>query len=510
MSSVDSTLGRLAQSASIVFVGIVLGHVLALVGQVLLARTLGPTTFGHVALAYTIVSTVASLAHLGVGDGVTRLLSADQSSTNWKRILRSGYAIVLLGGVGGAVLVYLFRFRLAAFMNDDTLPWLLLAFVPYILVYPLSKVPFAALRASQRSISAVISREVGPRVLGLVAFATLALFGNLLAGAVAYWLAIPTTTAVLSLYYLQHDHPFGTVARRLPDRESLAELWSFSWPLAFSTSIFVLLSKLDVLMIGYFLDPRAVGWYQAISPLRGATMIAVGAFSFLFLPIATTYYGNGNIDGLNRLYVVASKWTVLATFPFVVVFSLFASEVVRVFFGPAYAPAAPALAVLIVGTFIRTLTGLDGDIVKAIDRPRVELVSAFVGLVANGILNFVLIPAFGIVGAAAATAVGYGLYNAVEVIIVYRAIGSHPFSRNAIKPLVPTTLAGVALARLTAGIELGLVGLVGIGVLISLLQLLSVVLTRSLDETDMFLIERIEERSGIDLLWLKSRVRRRS
>lgn len=510
MSSVDSSLGRLARSAGIVFVGIVLGHVLGLVGEVLLARTLGPATFGHVALAYTVVSTVGSLAHLGVEDGITRLLSADKSSANWERVVRSGYVVVLFGGVVAAVIVYLFRFRLAAVMNDETLPWLLVAFVPYVLVYPFSKVSFAALRASQRSINAVVSREVGPRVLGLIAFGAFALTGETLVGAVAYWLAIPATIAVLSLYYLRRDLPFGDVVRRLPDRETLAELWSFSWPLAFSTSIFVLLSNLDVLMIGYFLDSQAVGFYRAISPLRGATMIAVGAFSFLFLPVATTYYSNGNIEGLNRLYIVSTKWTVLATFPFVVVFSVFAPEAVRTFFGPAYAPAAPALVVLIVGTFVRTLTGLDGDVVKAIDRPQIELTSAVVGLVANGVLNLVLIPEFGIVGAAAATVAGYGLYNIVEVAVIYRAIGSHPFSLDSIKPLVPTALVGVVLARLTADIELGLVGLIAAGGLIAVVQLLSVVLTRSLDETDVLLIERVEERSGIDLSWFKSGVRRRS
>jgi O-antigen/teichoic acid export membrane protein len=172
--------------------------------------------------------------------------------------------------------------------------------------------------------------------------------------------------------------------------------------------------------------------------------------------------------------------------------------VVRAFFGAAYVPAAPALAVLTAGLFVRALVGLNGDVAKAIDRPKIELRSVAVAVVVDVALNAVLIPRYGIVGAAAATAAGYAVYNLVEVVAIHRAVGSHPFAAATLVPLGPTLVVAVGIDALVVG-PVGLSGLVGIGLVLVVVHLGSMALTGSLDESDRLLARRLDERLGTDL-----------
>jgi O-antigen/teichoic acid export membrane protein len=504
VSSLDDALGGLAESAAVVFVGLVVGRLLSLLGQVLIARTLGPTAFGHVALAYTVVTMVGTLALLGTHEGVTRQMSASDTAGERRRLLRSGYAMALVGACLVAILVYLARFEIASALNDERLPGLLIPFLPFLVANATARVSFGALRSFGRSVAAAVARDLGPRVVALAVFGLFVVAGEPVSGAVAYWVVVPVVMTVLAIAYLHQELATHRILGGLPDAETTRSLWSFSWPLAVGASFFLLLSNVDVLMIAYFLDPRSVGLYRAIQPLRQVTTFVLTAFTFLFLPLATEYYDRGNFAALDRLYTVSTKWAVVVTVPPVLVFTLFAPEVVRAFFGAAYVPAAPALAVLTAGLFVRALVGLNGDVTKAIDRPRIELYSVAIAVVVDIALNAALIPRYGIVGAAFATAVGYAVYNLLEVGAIYRAVGSHPFAANTLKPLVPTMLVGVGIERLTAGIAPSLVLLVGIGVTLAVVHLGALVLTNSLDEADLILFERVEERTGIDFRRVKS------
>jgi O-antigen/teichoic acid export membrane protein len=374
-------------------------------------------------------------------------------------------------------------------------------------VSALARVSFGALRAHKRSLAATVSRDIGSRIGALLVFGVFVYAGEAFFGAVAYWVMTPLIMFLLAGYFVHTELSLGRVFSRVPDRDVARELWEFSWPLALGASFFLLLSNVDVLMIGYFMDPQSVGLYRAVQPLRQITTFVLVAFTFLFLPIATEYYDNDEIEALNQLYTVSTKWIVAITYPPVLLFTLFASDVVRVLFGADYTAASPALAVLTAGLFLRTLVGLNGDMTKAIGRPKIELYSVPVAVLFNIGLNFLLIPQYGIVGAALGTVVGYAVYNFIEVAGIYWIVGSHPFSTNSLKPLVPTLLVGIGLTQLTGDVRLSLVTIAAIAIILSIIHVFSIIVTRSLSRADLILVEQFEEQTNLDLGRLKSFLR---
>ncbi len=501
MSDDDSTLAALGTSAAVVFAATMLGKAIALLAEVLIVRSLPPSLYGQISYAYSITFALGSVFLFGINEGVTRQYSASDDALYRGRIVAAGFSMALFAGVVAAAGVFLFRARIAQLANAEYLDRLLVLFVPYLLVFPLAKVSFATLRGQKRTLQSVLARQIGGKGVAFVALAVAVLWGRSFYGALAYWNGFPLVMFGLSVLFLARGSVTTRPRRLLPDSRSLVDLWSFSWPLALGSVVFLLLAQLDVLMIGYFLDSDAVGYYRAVQPLKNAAMIALGAFTFLFLPTATERFNEGK--SLGGIFTITTKWVLLVTIPLIFTFGFFAGEVTRVFFGAEYLPAAPVLSVLVLGLFFRAVSGLNGDMVKAIDRPRIELYSGAVGLVSNFVLNVVLIKRWGIVGAAAATVVGYVFYNGIELLWIYRLTRATPFSGNIAKVTTSMTAVAAVTAYLSPQ-RIGLLGLLSVGAFFVIVEAVVLVLTRSVDEADIELIETVESRLDLDLDLVKT------
>lgn len=497
MTSVADSLSGIARSAALIFGGSVFGRGVGLLCETLIARSLSPTVFGRVSLAYTVAIAVGGVLLLGIHDGVTRLYTAAEDDAERESVVRAGYALSLSAAVVGATGVVLAADAVEVLMGTPDLGRYLRLFAPYVLVYPLSRVSIGLLRGQQQSRGVVVARNLSGRLVGVAVLGVAFALGRQTVGAVAYWLAVPLAVLLTALYFAGWQNAFRGVSSRLPSGSTLREMWSFSWPLALGSIVFLLLSNLDVLMIGYFLEPSKVGYYRSIQPLRQATTVVLGAFSFLFLPLATQYFERGDFAGLDAIFTTVTKWTVLVTLPPVLVLVFFSETVVSLLLGPAYLPAAVPLSILAGGLFLRAVAGLDGDVVQAIDRPKIELQAAALGLCINVTLNVALIPAFGIAGAAAATVCGYGAYNAFELFLIYRATGVTPFSLHTLKPIVASTaVVGAASVAVSRG---GIVALTAAVALAVGVVAAAAIVTRSVEEVDLELLARAETKTGRDL-----------
>lgn len=504
MSSIKESFSDLAKSAVIIFIATSSARTLGLFGEILVVRSLDPKIYGHLALAYTIIVVVSQLSLFGVPAGVTRLMSANDDIATKRGFLISGYWIIATIAIVMSLIVFGTRFYIAAFLNDERLADLIPLFTPYLLIHPVAMVSFAALRSQKRSIGALASRYLGPR-LASVSILILALtFGpKSILPPTLYWVSFPLFIFLGTTFVTHKNLNLRLGFSEHPSFDRITELFNFSWPLAISSVIFLLMARLDILMIGFFLESQQVGFYRAIQPLRQVTEFTMVSFTFIFLPLATEKYSSNLISELEELYTVSTKWIAAVTFPFVLVFSLFSRDLIIVFFGEQYLPAAPAMTILISGLYIRALVGLNGDIVKAIDRPKIELFAGGIGVFVNFVLNLYLIQDFGITGAAFGTVLGYAAYNIIEVGAIYHYTKVTPFSLDNFKPLVVTGVIAVGIRVLLSDASLQLLGLVGIGIFFILLQIGSMILTRSLNEADVSLIENIEEKTGKDLRWLK-------
>lgn len=495
MSDLTDDLLSIVRSAGIVFAGTVLGRGFGFVGHILIANALLPTRFGTVGLAFTVVSMIGTVALVGIPKAVPRRMS--ESARDSQGVVASAYSVAVPLGATSATFVYLFPETVATAFGSPEVAGVLRPFSLYLLCYPVAMVAIAGLRGNEQSLRATVVRDIVSPALPVGLFLVVATLGYPYLGAVAYYVLIQSLIAVLGTVVLVRgfDDPFGDLRSRLTE---VPDLVSFAWPLALSANLILLMNNLDILMLGYFGGPESVGYYKTVQPLGRLAMLPLTSFTFLYLPVVTRYYEVGEIDFLGDVFTATTKWVSLLAFPLVLTFALFPESVIRLFYRPEYLPAAAALGVYTVGIFSRVFVGPNGAMVKAIDKTRVDLISAAAGVLVNVVLNVLLIPEFGIVGAALATGVGFLVYNLTEVGVVYREIGVHPFSLNTVKPLLVTAAVALVVRQGLQSDAVGIVGLAVFGAGIGALELFALVGTRSIDRQDDILLLRLLDRVGVD------------
>jgi O-antigen/teichoic acid export membrane protein len=151
------------------------------------------------------------------------------------------------------------------------------------------------------------------------------------------------------------------------------------------------------------------------------------------------------------------------------VFILYPQAVISGFIGTKYLPASGALIILSLAMFSRILVGPNSETARAIDLPKIDLKSSIGGININIILNILLVPVFGIAGAAFATLLGYLVYNLSVNTFIYKYINIHPFSIDLFKVLA-FTFTLCLLSRIIIGSDITLTNLIFLGIIIEIIQ----------------------------------------
>jgi len=183
---------------------------------------------------------------------------------------------------------------------------------------------------------------------------------------------------------------------------------------------------------------------------------------------------------------------------------LFPEAVLNLFFGPTYIAAAPALRILSLGFITSNLFGPNHSILLAMGKSRFIMWTALAAAIVSVLLNVILIPPLGIVGAAIAMSVSVVLAKAVIAVRVFSLCRAQPLSKNLIKPVI----ASVLLASLFWFVTRTLVTvswwmLLLLFVVYFAIYGIAVVLTRSFDKEDIALLLELEKRSGINVAPVK-------
>jgi O-antigen/teichoic acid export membrane protein len=193
-----------------------------------------------------------------------------------------------------------------------------------------------------------------------------------------------------------------------------------SWPLILSGVVIMIYMRIDQVMIGQMVGDGEVGVYSAAVRLAEVWyFVPMAVVSSVFPSVVEArrvsdelFYGR-----LQKLYNLMAFMAYIVAIP--VTFA--AGPVVKILFGPAYERAGPMLALLIwAGLF--TNLGVDrSSFLTAMNWTRVHFLTVSLGCVINVLLNLLLIPRYGGMGAVVASCVAYW-FAAHGSCFVYRPL----------------------------------------------------------------------------------------
>jgi O-antigen/teichoic acid export membrane protein len=230
---------------------------------------------------------------------------------------------------------------------------------------------------------------------------------------------------VFSLHFLRQAIPDDV---RKSDSVFKTKAWIQSAiPLIFMGSMYVLNSNADILMLGSMLGAEAAGIYKAST--RGAELVV---FSLMIInpalsPIVSRLHTAGNRVRLQRGITRTARIGLLLALP-IAAFLMSFGEWFLSLFGPEFVQGHMALSILSAGQVINVAAGSVAVILVMTGNERIAALGVAVSTLVNISLNALLIPLWGIEGAALATAISIVLWNVVLVRSVWTLLGVDPTS----------------------------------------------------------------------------------
>ncbi len=447
MADTDA-LQRIGAGSLWIGAGFVAGSVLEYGVKVVLARFLGPESYGVFTQGLAVAQVTAVIALLGLHRGMPRFVSYYKgldAPGHVAAAIRTSFLLGTGGGIVASIGLFAAAPVIATVFEEPALVGPLRLFAAAILPLGLYYLTIAVLRGRQNARDKVLLSDVGLPVVEIVLLAVLLSLGYGVTGAVtAYLLAVIAAAGVgLLLARRAISQPIrsaGFVPR---------ELVTFCWPLLVVSIALVINKWIDVLMLGWLTESADVGVYEVSLSIAGFTNIFLVSVNYMFMPVASELWAEDRGDAIKDTYRTTTRWVVTGLLPLVTILLLYPGELLQLLFGSAYAAGATAMSVLTVGYGFGTAVGPAGMALIAVDRTKRFMTAMIILGLADILLNLLLIPRYGIVGAAIGMTAGVIVANLLLLVFLRRNLGFQPYSRA----YLPAVGAAIGASSIGIGLQ---------------------------------------------------------
>lgn len=396
-----------------------LGLVGFLVMNAVLARGLGVEAFGHYAFVLSVVLLLSMAARQGMDSGILRFVSVYSAQQKWGflkgvlvwMMIRVGVVAVAVSFFGFAVLLVAGPF--AAPGLRETGFWGLI-FLPLV---TLSQINQNALRGRlwivRAQIPDLVIRPYGVTlVVSLLYWAGVSVDGG---DAMAITAVSAAVGLVLGWVWLRNSLP-GEVFSVAAEHEPKAWRQVSTQLLLVSGAGFVL-TQMDIVMLGLLTTTDQSGLYSIASRLSAISIFAIVALGSIGAPMIASLYAREDTEALARLVKLMARISLATLVPMGLLFAVLGPFILS-FFGDQFVVVYVPLLVLVGG---QTLAACFGPAAMLLTMTSAEDTAARVllfSVVANLMLNGLLIPQFGMLGASIATA----LTTAIPACVMFFAV----------------------------------------------------------------------------------------
>lgn len=445
---------RLLKGAGINFIGAI-GKFLTPAYLILANQIYGPAVFGLFALALAPLEMLNNFVAAGFKDAVERFAARDpdeQPATDeiysviWRALLwvlgLSVVAVGLVALVGKPLVVYAW--------GRPELYEVLLLFSANVPMMGLTLVLLAATRALMvMHAEVVVGSFTVPLglILGAAALHPIvpSVYGLVLAQTAANFLGLVLAVVYFARYYSLRRL---WAARRVVGREQLV---GFALPQSANMMLTMAQWNIDVMMLGGFVGDAQIGLYRTAAEIARSLTQLRFVFSSVYSPLVARYARERNVAAMQESFSVISRWVMAVAAPLTVLVFLYRGEILWLF-NPAYRQEVLFMSLLLVGPLFNAATGLTGNILVMAGYPIYNLLNGILLTVVNLVLNWLLIPQWGLAGAAFATMVSALGTGTLQIVEVRWLIGVKVDWRKLLRPSVGAGLAlgaGLGVLALT-------------------------------------------------------------
>jgi O-antigen/teichoic acid export membrane protein len=497
MSDADQAIRDVVKGASLVYVGLFVELLVAFVAQVIAARYLSVSDFGGITTGTALLDVGAIVGGLGLAAGLTRYLP--RVGDDEKRALTmTAVAVTAVTSFAIGLAISLnASFVAREVFGDASVTTSIRIFGAAIPFAALLNVAVGGIRGQKQALHRVIVKNLLHPIARIVLVVGVVTYGLGQTGMASAY-AIPyVVSAALALVLLHRSLPRSPVSF---DTDLTAEVASYSLPFTITRVAGFVYRSLDIFLILHFMGSFAVGVYGVAYAATSFMGMLSTAFNFLGTPVASELEHGGDVEEVMAVFRSVARWLVVGSVCVFIPIGIFSTEFITVIYSERYASGGLALTILAAGFAVKNVLMIHGPILEALGRSRILSLNSVAAAVANLVVNVLLIPRYGIVGAAVATVLSFLLRDGLATLQVRQSLGATSISWPAIGPsAVAVPFVGGIAVFIAPSIPGTFLWLVGVSGLLAVAYTALVLIIFGLSSTEVMILRSVEEKYGVDL-----------
>lgn len=417
-------LDRVVRNSGWLIGAYLLAFALALVQSVILTRSLGPAEFGLLAVVISLVTFVQLLVGSRVWEAATTFVVRYQAQGEAARATATVKLCYLVDGIGaavGALLLLALAGPASRIFGDGTIAGPIRLYAMSLLLTIPMATASALLRVADRYRWLAV-QTVGENLVRLLAIVTvLAMFGSELVPVVtAYLVAGGVVSASVLLLASRVSIELGLIPWRAAPLRVLADdlgaIVRFLLYSNLSGTARVLTGRIDVLIVGLLTDPASVGLYRLARSVADPLAALATPVSHVVFPEMSKLASGRDVDGIRRLTRRVRELAIMVVLPACVLTTLLAGWAIPAIFGQSFAPAVPLVRIMVWQLLWIPYVWVSA-LLLSLGRARAVAAMSALDAAIYVVLLLVLVPAFGVTGAAWATLGRFVAWTAVAATV---------------------------------------------------------------------------------------------
>lgn len=385
----------------------VIFNIAAYVVHSVVGRLLGPADYGRYGLVVTLTTMVIVLIGNGIPTAMSKYLSEvlEKNPAQIAAIKRKAafLQLILIGGV--TLLFFLLAPGIAWALRDPSL-------TPLFRLSALILPAFAAASFYHHYLTGLHLFKLQAivkivRSLARVIFIALAALFFGLPGAVGGYVLAPLATfgaaILIDELYIKRRLHFGEKVTGHTFNFPTQTLLAYAGPLTLFLLFYELLLTIDLYFVKALLqNDHLTGLYNAAITVGRIPYYLFAALAMLLLPAISKTTAERNTSETQSLVNKSLRLMTLLLFPMVTLLIVYAAPLLHFFYGNRYNGAEQAMSIFAIGVGFLTVFYVLAFALNGAGLVRIPMWLSLWGFVLMAILNFILIPPYGIVGAALA------------------------------------------------------------------------------------------------------------
>jgi len=453
----------------------IVSKVLFFVLAIFLARYLGDIGFGKYSFALAFTYLFVMLTDFGLGILTTREVAKDRALAG-KYLGNISLIKLILSGVTFLLIVVVIN--LMHYPTDTTTAVYILG--GYVILDSFNGFLRSIFRAFER-----MEYEAMVRIIERVLTFAIAMYfihlGYGLTEIVSIFLLSAAFSFALTIFLVMRK--FARPKFKL-DFGFWKKVIKEAWPFALTAVLTMLYFRIDTVILSAMKGDAAVGWYNAsYNIIFGLTFIPM-AYAGAIFPVMSRYFKSSR-DSFDKVGTLSFKYLPMVGLPISIGITLLAPRIMSLLYGEAYMNGIVALQILIWSFFAMCLSGTLTTTLSSINRQRIVSIGMGIAVVANILLNLLLIPRYNLVGAAIATLI----VSIFEVAFEFYFTRKYAFKIS----LISSDSAKIAIAGLVMGVFVFYfqVNLLLVVVLAAIIYSSLLIATKAFSREDLAILKRV-------------------